>query len=396
MADRLIEEQAEFEELCGHIRAAGVVAFDSEFVSEYTYRPELGLLQYATRERVVAVDPCRVTDLQPWWDIMADDETTVVVHGGQAEIRFSLTHGGLAPHRLVDVQLAEGLHSRSYPLGYATLVQRVLGKRVHGKETRTDWRRRPLSDQQIAYALEDVQHVLPIWERQRQSLQKLGRLSWAETEFRRMVDQIAAETTRESWCRLPGIHKLGRRELAVATELCRWREQEATRRNRPMRRILRDDLVVELARRQPKSEKDLLATRDLNRSDYKRIAADLVGCVERALAIPPDELPEPPPQAGSEKGQDEHVLGQLLGLALANRCAELNVAKPLVGTSADLRELVRWHLAGRREEPPRLAVGWRAEVCGDQLTDLLDGRVALRVSDPMSDHPLAFERLPSK
>lgn len=390
MSDRLIEDQADFEALCGHIRAAGIVAFDSEFVSEYTYRPELGLLQFATPERLVAVDPYRIENLRPWWDLMADDETTVVVHGGQAEVRFCLTHSSQAPRKLVDVQLAEGIRSRSYPLGYSALVARVLGRRVHGKETRTDWRRRPLSDQQIAYAMEDVQHVLPIWERQSASLRKMGRIEWAHTEFRRMVDEIVAEATRESWCRLPGVHRLSARELAVASELCRWREEEATRRDRPMRRILRDDLIVELARRQPRSEKDLLATRDLNRTDYKRIAPDLIACVERALAIPADELPDPPRQV-QDRGQDEHVLGQLLGLALANRCAELEVAKPLVGTSADLRELVRWHLGGRQEEPPRMAVGWRAEVCGDLLTDLLDGKIALRVADPESDHPLVFD-----
>src|SRR5690606_15259937 len=95
-----------------------------------------------------------------------------------------------------------------------------------------------------------------------------------------------------------------------------------------------------------------------------------------------------------EKGQDEHVLGQLLGIALANRCAEMNVAKQIVGTSADLRQLVRWHLYSKRTgTPPRLATGWRADVCGDLLTDVLDGKVTLRVADPDSDHPLAFERL---
>jgi len=391
----LIADQDSFEELCAHIGQSGIVAFDTEFVSEYTYRPELCLLQLATPERCVAVDPFQVTNLDSWWKLMADDSTTIVVHGGQAEIRFCLVSSGMKPRKIVDVQLAEGLRTRSYPLGYSTLVTRVMGRRAHGRETRTDWRRRPLSPEQIAYALDDAKHLLPIWERQRNALTKLGRLSWADAEFQRMVDELQAELSREPWQKLPGVHRLSPREFAVLQQIARWREQEAEQRNRPVRRILRDDLVVELARRQPQSAKDLTATRDMNRSDYKRIAPDLLKCVERGMAIPNSDLQPVPRPTASEANDDEHVIGQLLGIALANRCAELNVAKGLVATSADLRHLVRWHVFGDRAgSPPRLTIGWRAEMCGDLLTDVLDGKILLRVADPESDHPLTFERRP--
>ena len=128
----------------------------------------------------------------------------------------------------------------------------------------------------------------------------------------------------------------------------------------------------------------------MNRSDYKRIAPELLQCVENALAVPKGELRAPPP-ATAEAGDDEHVIGQLLGIALANRCAELNVAKGLVATSADLRHLVRWHVYHDQSGPaPRLTEGWRAEMCGDLLTDVLDGKILMRVADPESDHPLTF------
>jgi ribonuclease D len=383
-----------FEELCRHIREAGTVAFDTEFVSEYTHRPELGLLQFATPTRSVAVDPYAVPQLDAWWELMCDDQTTVVVHGGQAEIAFCLRFAGRAPRRLVDIQLAEGLRSRSYPLGYAALVTRVLGKRVHGKETRTDWRRRPLSRDQIRYAIEDVQHILPVWERQKQSLARLERIEWAEAEFRRFVSELETEAARESWQKLPGIHRLSPRELAVLRELAVWREAEAARRNRPLRRVLRDDLLVEMARRQPRNTAEVLATRDMDRPEYRRAAGDLVDCVQRGLDVPDGELPVLMREHPSDTGHEEHVLSKLLAIALANRCAELNVSRQLVGTSSDLRDLVRWHLGEHREgPPPSLATGWRALVCGDLLTDLLDGKVRLRVGDPLSDHPLVFERV---
>lgn len=394
MTQRLIVDQQEFEEFCSHVRSAGEVAFDTEFVSEYTYRPELCLLQFATAERSAAVDPFAVTDLSSWWKIMSGGETLVVIHGGREEVRYCLRYAGARPGRVVDVQVAEGLQSRSFPLSHSALVARVLGKRTHGKETRTDWRRRPLSAAQIEYAIEDVQFLLQVWDTQRKSLSKRSRLPWAEAEFQRMVGEIESENTRENWRRLPGILSLNPRELAIVRELYEWREREGERRDRLVRKVLRDDLVVELARRQPRDQNDLLATRDMNRSDYRRVAADMLEAISRAMDLPDGKLP---PVLRPRNDQDEHILAQLLSIALANRCSQAEVAMGLVGTNADLKHLVRWHVYGERDgDPPRLTQGWRAEVCGDLLTDVLAGKIALRINDPHSDHPLVFERLDGK
>lgn len=392
MDDRLIVDQAGFDALCTHIRGAGLVAFDTEFVSEDTYRPELCLLQFATADRCVAVDPYEVKNLDPWWEIMTGDETTVVVHGGQAEIQFCLTYSKKRPQKLVDVQLAEGMRTTSYPLGYTALVGRVLDVKVHGKETRTDWRRRPLTPRQIEYAVEDVKFMLAIWEKQRKSLERMKRLTWAEAEFQRMIEELDSDASREGWRRLSGIHKLNRQELAIAVELWRWRDEESQRTNRPVRRTLRDDLIVDLAHRQPKTTQELLSVRDMNRSGYKRDAPAMMECIERALALPESEWPKRSTSPRQDKNPDEQVLGQLLAIALSNRCAQENVARQLVGTSSDLRHLVRWHVFGETNGPePRLLTGWRAEVCGNLLHDLLDGKISLRVADPKSDWPLAFD-----
>jgi ribonuclease D len=392
MQHELITTQADFNDLCAHIRAAGEVAFDTEFVSEFTHRPELCLLQFATRERCVAVDPFAVEDLSAWWALMTDDATEIVIHGGREEVRFCLTNTEAPPRRFWDVQVAEGLRCRSFPLGYDALVKRVLNRSAHGKETRSDWRRRPLSEQQIAYAIDDVRHVLEIRDRQREWLKKQGRLHWAESEFDRMIAEILAERGPESWMRLSGLQRLPRRDLAVVRAIHQWREQEAESRNRPARKILRDDLVIELARRRPTTEQELLACRDLNRSEYQRQAPRMLAAIRAAMESDPSTWPTLPKLPGEDQAHDEQVIGQLLGLALANRCAELNVAMGLVGKVADLRHLVRWHVYAEHDgPPPRLTQGWRAEVCGDLLTQVLDGRISLRVADPQSDHPLVFE-----
>lgn len=394
MKSTLIETQAAFDELCAHIRQMGVVAFDTEFVSEFTYRPELCLLQFATTEQAAAVDPFAVSDLSAWWELMVDPNITVIIHGGREEIRFCLTCAGKSPTNFWDVQVAEGLLSRSFPLGYEALVKRVLGKTAHGRETRSDWRKRPLQDSQIAYAIDDVKHLPEIWRRQRAAMTKQGRVDWALSEFERMLREIIAETAPESWLRLSGLNRLNPQELAIAREVYHWRLNEAIERNRPLRKLLRDDLIIEIARRKPRTLDDLLGTRDFNRTDYKRYAPELLEAIERGLAAPPINVADLPRSLDDDKSHDEQVLGQLLGLALANRCAELNVSMGLVGKTADLRHLVRWHVFSEQDgPPPRLTQGWRAVVCGDLLTDVLDGKIAIRVADPHSDHPLVFNRL---
>lgn len=391
MQSSIITFQEDFLELCQHIRESGFVAFDTEFVSDAGYRSELGLLQFATRERCVAVDPLEVPSIADWWDIMADEDTMVVVHGGQAEVRFCVQLSGRLPRNLIDIQIAEGLRGRSYPLSYTAIVERVLGLRVESNQTRTDWLRRPLSPEQIDYALEDVSHVLDIWERQRQWLHANNRLAWAEAEFERMIQDIQSEERVAPWERLTGVHKLPRRELAAAQRLAQWREEEAAFRNRPPRRILRDDLLIDLAKRRPKTVQQALATRDLNRPEYRKRIEEMLAVIEEVNRLPEDKLPRRVRSRREEASTDEQVISKLLALALANRCAELDIAQSLVGTNRDLTELVRAIRSGDEDADTKLLTGWRAEVCGELLRKVLDGRVRFRVSPESAATPLIFE-----
>ena len=391
METQILTYHEDFLELCEHIRQSGIVAFDSEFVSDISYRPELGLLQFATPERCVAVDPLAVSTLSSWWDIMADDSTTVIVHGGQAEIKFCIQMSGQIPRKLVDVQIAEGLRGRSYPLSYSAIVERVLGKRVASSQTRTDWLRRPLSPEQIQYALEDAAFLPEIWARQSKSLEACGRLHWAHAEFDRMCQDIFEEERTPPWERVTGIHKLPRRELLVGQHLAKWREEEAAYRNRPPRRILRDDLLIDLAKRRPKTVQQALATRDLNRPEYKKRLEDVVAVIEEACQVPDDMLP-PRMRSRDEFSSDEQVISRLVGLALGNVCAELEIAQSLVGTNRDLTELVRAVRSGEKSDPPRLLDGWRGEAFGDLLRSVLNGKMRFRVAPANSSTPLIFEQ----
>lgn len=391
--DCLMTSQSEFDDLCEHIVEAGIVAFDTEFISEYTFDPELCLLQFATRDRSVAVCPFEVKDLTRWWEIMADDDVTVVGHGAQAEIRFCKVLGDCLPKRLVDVQLAEGLRGTSYPLAHATLTQRVTGRRVRAAHTRADWRVRPLTPQQLEYALDDVEHLLEVWDRQSENLTELGRMEWCLVECDRLVDDVANEANRDPWERVSGIQRLDRRPLAIARELAVWRAGQAKSRNIPTRRVLRDDLLVDISNRQPTTVKDVLVNRDMKRPYYREHADQILAAVDRAREIPDKELPRSSNRRRDNSIAEEQILTKVLNLALANRCAEMNVAPQLVGTSSDIRDLIRWFVTNEQKtSKPRLLEGWRSEVCGNVLTDLLSGRISLRIADPKSDYPLQFTK----
>lgn len=373
------------------MQAAGVVAFDTEFVSESYYRPRLCLLQFGFDDEVVGVDPFEVADLSKWWEIMCDDKTTVIIHGGREEIRFCQFATNQRPRKLVDVQIAEGLRSRGFPMSHTNLVNRVLNKNVkHGKQTRTDWERRPLSEHQIKYALEDVLYLIKIWETQKKSLKKMQRLEWAEAEFEKFISDVFAEEDRDGWLRLSGFSRLNRRDMVTAIALYQWRDNLAAEKGKPPRRILRDDLLIDVAKRQPQNLKELNIVRDMNRRDYQQYADAILEVIREAVAIPESELPKK--SRGKNYPSQDEVLARILGLVLANRCQELGISMPLVGTSADLKELVRWHIFDQQSgKTPKLCEGWRGEVCGNILTNVLDGKISLRVTDPLSENPLGFE-----
>jgi ribonuclease D len=290
----------------------------------------------------------------------------------------------------VDIQIAEGLRCRSYPLSYNSIVERVLGIAIHSNQTRSDWLRRPLTREQLTYALDDVSHVLSIWESQSRWLQSQQRMSWACAEFDRMCWDVWEDEQLEPWERLSGVHRLSRRELGALQKLAAWREEEGAARNRAPRRILRDDLLMDLAKRRPSTVQQALATRDLNRAEYKKLLPEMIRVIAEAGRIPEDLLP-PRQRQRDDASSDDQIISRLLGLALSNVCAEQDVAQALAGTNRDLTELVRYVRGGERGEVPLLLRGWRGEMFGELLRKVLDGRVHFRVAPEGAATPLIFE-----
>jgi ribonuclease D len=384
----LVTTDAQFDDLCNFLGTARQIAFDTEFVSEDSFRPELCLIQVAADGRLAVIDPLKLRDLTPFWTALAAGDHETVVHAGRQEIEFSLRVVDKPPRRLFDVQIAAGMIGLEYPANYGTLVTKLLGVTPDKGETRTDWRRRPLSDRQIAYALADVLHLARLRDKLGQRLARLGRTEWFASEMADWVAEVEAASGRERWRKVSGSSGLAPRGLAIVRELWAWRESEAERRDCPVRRVLRDDLIVELARRRSVDPKQIRAIRGMERSDLARTIPDVAAAIGRALALLDSACPR---VVRTDTNSQLSLLGQVLSAALASICRAAEVAPSIVGTAADVRELIAFMLAGAGAEPPLLARGWRALVVGNVLEDLLRGKLALRIQNPQSDHPLAIE-----
>jgi ribonuclease D len=389
-AEPLITTRAGLEEIVQHIRKMGRFAFDTEFVSEETFEPNLCLVQVATKERLAVIDPLEFRDFSPFWEVVNDPTIEVVMHAAGEDLRICKIQTGLVPQRVYDVQIAIGLLGPGYPLSLGNLVNQRMGISLAGGETRTDWRRRPLTPAQLRYALDDVRYLLEIADGMALDLESLGRTDWAEAEFADFLGEIRDRNEEDRWRRLPGLHQLNRRGLEVARRLSEWRANDARRVNKPLRSLLRDDLLVAIAKRQPMNRRDLEALRDFNRPHLLSRGHDILSIIQQAMEVSAEDLPYAPER--HEDGPGVAMVVSLLSATLARCCGQAKVAVGLVGGSSDLRELIRWQVEGRPEDRvPSLAKGWRWEVCGQTLMDVLTGRRALRVVDPEADVPVALD-----
>jgi ribonuclease D len=363
---------------------------DTEFVGEETYHPRLCLIQVATEDVLFLIDPLTVGAVDAFWQVVVDPANLVIVHAGREEVRLCHLWSGQVPGNLFDLQIAAGLAGLNYPLGHGNLVSQVLGIHLPKGETLTEWRNRPLTGAQIRYAFDDVRFLLPLWKHLSDRLEEMGRLAWAREEFARLKTNAAPEEqggpqANDKWRKLRGLGALDRRRLAIVRELHSWREELAARLNRPPRTIVRDDLLIEIARRGPTKERDLHVVRGLPRNNL----AAIIAAVARARALPLQECPEV-----TERELELPQLPLLVHLVSAvfgDLCARLRLAPNLAGSSQDLRTLVRSWLQG--QPPPEeslLAQGWRAAHLLPELQAVLDGRRSLRVADGHAAAPFAY------
>lgn len=353
----IVSTPAGLEDLIADLDGEAAIGLDTEFMRERTYRAELCLLQLTTRRGPVCVDPLALEDFRPLGIALGPDGPAKVLHAGRQdlEVLAPLT-GPVAP--LFDTQIAAALAGHPAQVGYAELVRRLLGHELPKGQTRTDWSRRPLSEAQVEYALDDVRHLLPLRERLLTDLDRLGRRGWLAEELDALenLDVTTVDADR-AWLRFRGVESWDEGRLRLLRSLAAWRERRAIARNKPRGWILDDAVLREIVMRVPRDRGALAGLEGMPEGVIKNSGDELLALIEAA------DLPEPPPPLPRRERPDPAFVTRTKQLSdAAQRAAkELDIAPEVLATRRVLEEIA----AGK--DPAQVFTGWRAAVLVDRL-----------------------------
>jgi len=367
----IVTSARELEDVCGKLRSAGSFGVDTEFVRERTYYIRLGILQVACPGLEAVLDPHVLESLEPFFELICDATVQKVVHAGVQDFSVLFDRIGEAPRGVFDTQIAAALVGYGEQLSYAKLVQKVTGVKLSKLETLTDWTARPLSRAQVTYALEDVRHLPTLRDHLAKRLTNMGRMEWAREEFQYLEDPATYSATEPDviFTRIRPASMDGH-HLAVLRELVAWREGEAQSRDIPRGWVLKDQALVELARRAPTSVDELRQIRFVKSHEVERSGTAILESVRRGLESPWTENASRGPSARVRSRAKPIV--RLLDAWLQARAAEAKIAPSLVTTKEQLKNLVEGHLKGKVAPLPILS-GWRRELVGRDLMDILNG-----------------------
>lgn len=393
-------EQERLGTLAAGARAAGRLALDTEFMGEGRYRTLLCLVQLAIPEdegideHILVVDPLvEGFDGSALAEVLADPQIEIVVHAGRQDVALLRRYLGTDINNVFDTQVAAGFAGLGAQLSYDSLLTEVLGLRLAKTASFTRWDARPLSPEQIAYAREDVVHLLELASELERRLEQLGRLQWAREECEPLARSSDERTLDSVFARLPRVTTLNASSRPVARELVRWREHTAERQDRPVQSVLGDATLVEIAKRRPSSRGELEKIRGVGSSASGRRAEELLEAVRvgrERPADPPGETIRPP----APKPDDAPLvaLGEAL---LRTRAREAGLAYELLAARADLQAIVTAARVGGPEADVRTLRGWRRELAGAELLELLDGGVSLSVQQTAEGRRVRISDAPS-
>ncbi|HEX7297699.1 MAG TPA: HRDC domain-containing protein [Solirubrobacteraceae bacterium] len=368
-------------ELAAQARAAGRLGIDTEFMGEGRYRPLLCLVQVAVETpegvRVEVLDPLTDTyDPAPLAAVLADPAVQVVLHAGRQDVALLRREWATEIHNIFDTQVAAGFAGLRAQLGYESLLHEMVGVRLRKSASFTRWDTRPLSQEQIGYAREDVLHLTELSDALQSALRERQRLDWALEECRALEDASDERDPDTIFHRLPRVNSLEPSQRAVAYELVQWREDTARKSDRPVPSVLADAALVEVAKRRPTSLERLAQIRGLNEGTLRRRGRAILGVVERGREREPIAVDGERPPPADAHDAPLVALGEALVRA---RAAEAGLAYELIAARADLQRIVTAVRLGNGEADVRTLQGWRREVVGTELLELLEGRRSLRV-----------------
>ncbi len=370
---------------CADVGEVTWLALDTEFVRERTYYPHLCLIQVASEHHIACVDALQIADLKPLLELLWHPRIVKVLHAGQQDLEIFFNRYHQVPRPIFDTQLAAILLGGEPQIGYATLVEAVLGIALDKSQTRTDWHKRPLTAAQLAYAADDVRYLRDLYRHQRQALQQLGRSDWLQDDFAALCDpDHYRPKPLQMWQRIKEHSRLKGVQLAVLQAVAAWREQCAQQLNWPRQWLIRDKKLLLLAKKRPRTVEQLAAV-GLEAAFLKAYGEALLAVINAACKSPPSTWPQP--VASPVLTAQQEALVDMLMAWVRQRAVEERIKPTLL---ASRRDLERW-VANPVDSP--LLRGWRAHVIGRQLQALLNGQASIRIeADQVVMEPVTIQR----
>jgi ribonuclease D len=377
-----IETDQQLAEFCDKIKSAGYCTIDTEFVREKTYYPVLSLIQIASEQHMACIDPLAVEDFDPLVVLLRQQDLVKVFHSPSQDLEILYQYFSCMAEPIFDTQLAAAVLGYDHQIGYAELVNTITGVKLDKKHTRANWNRRPLSQDEIDYAMDDVRYLLPVYQSLKKQLDSKNRTAWIEKDLLAMtsVSTYLVEMS-DLWKRLKGVQKLKGVELQIARLLCQWREQMAQQKNLPRRWVVKDDVLIDIARMKPSTLSDLESIRDrsnargggVNDKFFTKHAETLLQLARDAQNSPASEWPRH--EARNSITMHQQALGDCL-MALCRVIAEENqIALASLATRKDIDSLIT------NRKNSRLSQGWRFTMAGETLLDFIHGQSVLGVRD---------------
>ena len=387
---RFIADDGSLRQLVQDVGGERIIALDTEFLTERHFYPRLCLVQIGTPEVLATVDPLACEDLSPLAELLADP-AVLLLHAGAQDLTLLRRRLGHLPSKVFDTQIAAAFLGFGHSISYSRLVESCCAVKLSRSRAYTDWAQRPLADDQLKYALDDVRYLIRVYEHLSKGLLKKDRLGWVEEECR-LARNLALHDPdpREQWRRLSGVRGTRRRELLVLRELAAWREEEAKRRDRPRQHIIPDRVLREISQSTPRSVPELKNMRGLHPREHKRSGMAIIAAVEAGLAAPDSSLPAPRRRLYLKKDPAVGVVASLADTYMKTRARELGLAPQLLANRKDLESIVRMMAenggrpleegaSSQGDSNVRLLDGWRRKVAGEDVMRLLAGCIALRV-----------------
>jgi len=369
---RYVDTPQALTQLCQALQSAKVIAVDTEFIREKTYYAKLCLIQVASDSVIACIDPLALNNIDELLTILYSPDKLKLFHAAWQDLEIFYDQWGRIPMPVFDTQIAAALLGFSDQIGYANLVEQLLHIQLDKSAVRTDWARRPLSAQQLAYAADDVHYLLKLYPLILQRLTDFGRNDWLEEDFTALTDPATyAKPNDTAWQRISGHGRLKPRQLAVLQGLAAWREQQARQRNKPRKWILSDDLLLTLTRQLPTDQAKLAEVRGLTPNQLNQFGEGLIAEINAALALPKAVWPD---VSHKERLTPEQECLTDTLMAYLRLLAQQNQISPAsLGTRKEIEKLVR----GNQDIP--LLHGWRGHLAGNPLLNLINGKIALTV-----------------